>query len=202
MDAAPVLLADIGGTNARFALARLDPTVLDRDSIRTYAVADFPSLADAAAHYRDETGTHVARAVMAVAGRVEGDTARLTNHPWVISASRVREALGLESLHLVNDFVAQSMAIRLLQPDDVVPIGASVPQNFFAVSTASSIAPSGGIGVSAVVTSGCRSSSVAVRRIARSSGAMRSRLQPVAWSAMASSSSSWKSSVACASPRV
>ena len=55
MDAAPVLLADIGGTNARFAQARLDPASLEHDSIRTYAVADFPSLADAAAR-ADLTG--------------------------------------------------------------------------------------------------------------------------------------------------
>jgi glucokinase len=162
MDAAPVLLADIGGTNARFALARLDPTVLDRDSIRTYAVADFPSLADAAAHYRDETGTHVTRAVMAVAGRVEGDTARLTNHPWVISASRVREALGLESLHLVNDFVAQSMAIRLLQPDDVVPIGASAwPTSSWSTPSAGArtfavVGPGTGLGVGGLLVRGGR----------------------------------------------
>ena len=52
-----VLLADIGGTNARFALA--DPAsavpLLD-DSVREFVVADFPSLADAAQHYLDETG--------------------------------------------------------------------------------------------------------------------------------------------------
>ena len=47
----------------------------------------------------------------------------MTNQAWVISASRVRDALGLRALHLVNDFVAQSMAIRLLQGDDVVAIG-------------------------------------------------------------------------------
>ena len=131
MDPTPVLLADIGGTNARFALARpAQPSALDHDSIRTYAVADFPSLAAAAAHYLEGmqaagVQAHPARAVMAVAGRVDGDIARMTNHAWVISASRVREALGLDALWLVNDFVAQSMAIRLLRPDDVVAVGAA-----------------------------------------------------------------------------
>src|SRR5881392_994341 len=98
MDTGPVLLGDIGGTNARFALACFDDTpTLDDESIRTHAVADFPSLAAAASHYLDETGAKVARAVLAVAGRVDGDVARLTNHPWVISASRVREALRLDA---------------------------------------------------------------------------------------------------------
>jgi len=157
MDAAPVLLADIGGTNARFALARLDPAALQHDSIRTYAVADFPSLADAAAHYLAETGAHVARAVMAVAGRVDGDVARLTNHPWVISASRVREALGLDALHLVNDFVAQSMAIRLLQPEDVVPIGASAWTTPSAGDrTFAAVGPGTGLGVGGLLVRGGR----------------------------------------------
>lgn len=157
MDAGPVLLADIGGTNARFAFARLAPAVLLHDSIRTYAVADFPSLADAAAHYLAETGVHVARAVMAVAGRVDGDIARLTNHPWVISASRVREALGLDALHLVNDFVAQSMAIGLLQPEDVVPIGASAWNTPSAGDrTFAAVGPGTGLGVGGLLVRGGR----------------------------------------------
>ena len=67
-----VLLADIGGTNARFALA--DPAsavpLLD-DSVREFVVADFPSLADAAQHYLDETGATAQNGVFAVAGRVD-----------------------------------------------------------------------------------------------------------------------------------
>ncbi|MFL6592036.1 MAG: glucokinase [Luteimonas sp.] len=156
METGPVLLGDIGGTNARFALARFThaPT-LDHDSIRTYPVADFPSLAAAAAHYLEETSVKVVRAVLAVAGRVDGDVARMTNHPWVVSANRVREALGLDALHLVNDFVAQSMAVRLLRPQDVVPLGAAAwappapGARTFAV-----IGPGTGLGVGGVLVRG------------------------------------------------
>ena len=122
---ATLLIADIGGTNARFALA--DPhaaTPLLDDSVREFAVADFPSLADAARHYLDQAGAHADRGVFAVAGRVDGDEARITNHPWVISRSRTREMLGFDQVHLLNDFAAQAMAIRLFGPDDVVRIGA------------------------------------------------------------------------------
>lgn len=118
------LLADIGGTNARFALARqdaIDPLLMD--SVREFAVADFPSLADAARHYLDTTGATAQNGVFAVAGRVDGDEARITNHPWVISASRTSYALGLDSVRLVNDFAAQAMGASLLQPKDVVPVG-------------------------------------------------------------------------------
>ncbi len=121
---ADALLADIGGTNARFALARPgDAAPLQMDSVREFAVADFPSLAHAAEHYLRSTDVSAATGVFAVAGRVDGDEARITNHPWVISAARTRDALGLTSLQLINDFTAQSMAVSLYTPDDVVPIG-------------------------------------------------------------------------------
>ena len=121
---ASALLADIGGTNARFALADTTAAApLLEGSVREYAVADFASLPDAARHYLDESGARVSSAVMAVAGRVDGDEARITNHPWVISIRRTCAALQLQRMRLVNDFTAQSMAILALQPHDVVALG-------------------------------------------------------------------------------
>lgn len=119
-----VLLADIGGTNARFALA---DTSADNpflaDSTREYVVAEFPSLADAAKHYLDETGSKARNGVFAVAGRVDGDEARITNHPWVIKVPRMRATLGFEGIKLINDFAAQAMAVSLLGPEDVAQVG-------------------------------------------------------------------------------
>jgi glucokinase len=124
MDASHVLLADIGGTNARFALADpAAPTPLVEGSAREYVVADFASLADAARAYLDATGAKANGMVAAVAGRIDGDEARITNFPWVISARRTSRALGLERMRLVNDFTAQSMAVLALRPDDVSAIG-------------------------------------------------------------------------------
>jgi len=124
---APILLADIGGTNARFALA--DPSAaqpLLSETIAEFAVANFPSLADAARHYLDVSQAAdlgINHAVFAVAGRVDGSQARITNHPWVISRERTCHQLGFERIELTNDFVAQSMAVPLLQAGDVTPIG-------------------------------------------------------------------------------
>lgn len=145
-----VLLADIGGTNARFALAQPDAAMpLQMDSVREFAVAQFPSLAEAARHYLELTGASAQRAVFAVAGRVDGDEARITNHPWVISRRRTGEALGLRQVELVNDFAAQAMAIPLLAPSDVVPIGAVgwQPEQSGADRTYAIIGPGTGLGV-------------------------------------------------------
>ena len=154
-----VLLADIGGTNARFALADIRAAApLLTDSIRGFAVADFPSLADAAQHYLDESsireyGASVKHGVFAVAGRVDGDEARITNHPWVISLSRTRAALGFDEIRLVNDFAAQAMAIPMLGHADVVSIGSTswVPEPQAAACTYAVIGPGTGLGVGALL---------------------------------------------------
>ena len=151
---APVLLADIGGTNARFALADAAAAMpLREDSIRAYRVDDFGSLADAAAHHLRATGAKPGSAVLAVAGRVDGDEARMTNHPWVVSAERVRQALGLESVRLVNDFVAQSASVRLLGEADVAAIGATnrIETAGDAPRTFAVLGPGTGLGVGALV---------------------------------------------------
>ena len=149
-----VLLADIGGTNARFALAdtALATPVLV-DSVEGFAVADFPSLADAARHYLEQTGARAQNGVFAVAGRVDGDEARITNHPWVISLSRTRMALEFDGLRLVNDFAAQAMAVSLLSAADVVPIGGAswspAPAN--CDRTYAVIGPGTGLGVGGLI---------------------------------------------------
>ena len=152
-----VLLADIGGTNARFALA--DPALAQPllvDSVRKYPVTAFPSLGDAARLYLEQVhgDEGVRQGVFAVAGRVEGDEARITNHPWVISRTRTMRVLQLESLQLVNDFAAQAMAILLLQREDVVPIGSAdwtPDEDTSRDRTYAVIGPGTGLGVGALI---------------------------------------------------
>ena len=155
-----VLLADIGGTNARFALADVEAAEpLVAESVREFAVADFPSLGDAARHYLDAIAPTalddggIRRGVFAVAGRVDGDEARITNHPWVISRSRVQQALGFDDLRLINDFAAQAMSIVLLRGDALVPIGgaAAVPFDARIERNYAVIGPGTGLGVGALV---------------------------------------------------
>lgn len=122
---APTLLVDLGGTNVRFGVA--DPArdkPLIKDSIRRYRVAEHDSLVSTARQYLADTGLTVHRAIVAAAGRiVDGETVKVTNNPWAISAHQTASALGLEYVHLVNDFAAQSMAVTLLQGDDLVDVG-------------------------------------------------------------------------------
>lgn len=159
MSGVRALVADIGGTNARFALvdaprsARELRAPLDADSVRAFPVKDFPSLALAARHYLESVGAEADHGVFAVAGRVAGGEARITNHPWVISAERTRAALGFGSLRLINDFAAQAMAITLLTQADVAGVGGDGwrPAPLSEDRTYAVIGPGTGLGVGALI---------------------------------------------------
>ena len=123
-----VLLADLGGTNIRFALADAATAMpLRDDSIRRYRVDGFPSLAQAARGYLDEIGSGARSGVFAVAGRVDGDSVRITNHPWTIGIEATRAALGMDNLIVKNDFEAMAHSLLLLAPTDLRSIGPARP---------------------------------------------------------------------------
>jgi glucokinase len=154
MSAARVLLADVGGTHVRFALAAPANTQpLLGDSIRHYHVADFATFTDVALAYLGETGAHPHNGVFAFAGPVGGDEVRMTNHPWAISRSSVRAKLAFASLHFVNDFAAMSLCIALLGERDVHVIGSPGAPRLGATSgqTFAVLGPGTGLGVGALL---------------------------------------------------
>ncbi len=116
-----VLVADIGGTNARFALADLDcgkrPQLHDEQK---FSADRFASLQQAARHYlASVTGrARIARAAIAVACPVTGDEIRLTNRAWSFSRRELQSALALDELLVVNDFGAAARSIPALRQDE------------------------------------------------------------------------------------
>jgi glucokinase len=136
------LLADVGGTNVRFALS-IDGG--DPDRTEQFAVADFAEFELAAAAYLSQAGLSPRDGVFAVAGTVHDGLVHLTNHPWKISAEGSADALGLKSVRLVNDFTAIALAVRHLAPNDLEKIGggSGVDDSNIAV-----LGPGTGLGVS------------------------------------------------------
>ncbi len=121
------LVADIGGTNARFALVDLDDNqAVELLAQRTLPTIDYPNLSDAAKHYLDTTEFEKANVVsgsFAVAGAIDGDWFEMTNNPWAFSVRAVCKDLGFQQLHLLNDFGAIAWAIPGLTADEFVAIG-------------------------------------------------------------------------------
>ncbi len=113
------LIADIGGTNARFALADEHGTV--RHSIRL-ATSAFPSLAEAAteALARLDACEPIAAAVIAIAAPVVGRTARMTNGSWVVDGHALAARFGWQSWRVINDFAAIAHAVPQLAADGLL----------------------------------------------------------------------------------
>jgi glucokinase len=148
----PVLLADVGGTNVRFALAdplRAQPLL--PDSIRRYRVVDFATFTDAALAYLGECGVRARRGVFAFAGQVRDGEVQVTNHSWSVSRERVRAELALASAVFVNDFAAMSLCVPLLGAGEVHRIGDAPPSSLQGTRTFAVVGPGTGLGVGALL---------------------------------------------------
>ncbi|MCB2113151.1 MAG: glucokinase [Parvularculaceae bacterium] len=140
------LVADIGGTNARFAIYSGAPNKLDM--IREYRVADFATIEDAATAYLDTIAQKPRSACFAVAAPVGGDEIAFTNSHWRFRPDDLKSALGLARFTAVNDFYALAAG------------AADFPDNYFAPVKAGAgdaaapilvVGPGTGFGVSLIV---------------------------------------------------
>jgi glucokinase len=107
-----LFVADIGGTHARFMLARADGDTLRAIDEATLSVADYAVPEQACEAFLSRfSGTRPDRACLAVAGPVEGRCARLTNAPWQFDADRIASALAIDDVRLCNDFEAAAYGV-------------------------------------------------------------------------------------------
>ncbi|GAB3626235.1 Glucokinase [Pandoraea terrae] len=154
----PRLLADIGGTNARFAL-ELAPGELTE--IRDYVCDDYAGVAEVILAYLASVESSasaaglppVCHAAIAIANPIEGDEVRMTNRPWHFSIEATRRALRFETLLVVNDFTALAMALPYLNSKQLRQVGggAARPNGVLGL-----LGPGTGVGVSGLIPAGDR----------------------------------------------
>ncbi|WP_240506346.1 glucokinase [Thermoactinospora rubra] len=138
----PWLVADIGGTNARFGLVR-EPGARPT-GVRVLPVADYPTLPDAVADYLGRLGgVRPGAACVAVAGPVDGHAYRLTNAHWTGSV----EDLRLPYAVLINDFEALAASLPHLEPGDLASLGGPEPGH----GVKAVLGPGTGLGVAGLV---------------------------------------------------
>ncbi len=146
----PLLVGDVGGTNARFGLlmkAGEQPV-----SVKVFPCADFSNIAEAVENYLSGIAAQrPKRAAIAVATAVTGDRVRMTNHVWQFSIEETRRLLKLNQLEVINDFTALAMALPLLELDEVTKTGGGgpVPDTPIALLGAGT-----GLGVSGLIPGG------------------------------------------------
>jgi glucokinase len=121
----PLLVCDIGGTNARFALAR-EPGAALRPGprLKTTGFASFEAALAVAVAAFDAKPRSL---IVCAAGPVAGRSVKLTNANWSIEGGRVAAELGFSQGLLLNDFEAQALALPSLQPGWTTPIGPPLP---------------------------------------------------------------------------
>lgn len=147
------IVADIGGTNARFACVTAAGGV---GQVQTLLVADHRDVVEATRAYlaslapaRVSTvaSVRVQHAVFAVASPVSGDEVRLTNGPWTFSRRKVMAELGLKTLRVINDFEALALSLPHLGAHQIRPWAAApTPSGMLAVVGAGT-----GLGVAGVL---------------------------------------------------
>jgi glucokinase len=118
----PVLIGDIGGTNARFAI------IVEREAppqdLPLVATADFPDFEAAVQDFvLTHTGLRPRAAVIDIAGPITGETAKITNADWVIRPAETIRRTGLEDIVLFNDFEALALALPSLVSGDLAFLG-------------------------------------------------------------------------------
>lgn len=148
MTAGPLLVGDVGGTNARFALARMiegRPTLEHFDS---FPAEIHPTFLEGVKAFLDGCEVRPTGGVVAVAGPVADGAIDLTNSPWRVSEAEL-QTLGLNPVRLINDFEVLAWAAPLIPETELAAIGgpaAGAPD-----ATIALLGPGTGFGVSALV---------------------------------------------------
>ncbi len=102
------LVADIGGTNARFSLNAANGQL---HSLKTLPKSRYTSLEAAVRAYLADCGEAVQAAAIAIVNPVSGDRICMTNHHWAFSITDLRQRMGWSCLEVLNDFTMQALAV-------------------------------------------------------------------------------------------
>jgi glucokinase len=143
-----LLVGDVGGTNARFALARMEGGQIVLDHHESFPAEQYPTFLSGVKAFIDGCGTRPSGGVIAVAGPVEDGAIDLTNSPWAVSETELA-TLGLDPVKLINDFEALAWGAPVIPSEDLEKLGG--PDAGDPHSTVAVLGPGTGFGVSALI---------------------------------------------------
>jgi len=148
-----LLAGDIGATKTALAIFSLDSGPRAPLVEATFHSANYPSLEAVVRAFLAQTSLRIDRASFGVAGPIVSGRVVLTNLPWVLDETQLREALGLSSVRLLNDLESLAHAVPLLERADVhvLQTGEAVPGGAIAV-----IAPGTALGEAFLIWDGSR----------------------------------------------
>jgi glucokinase len=147
-DRFPLLVGDIGGTNARFGWVRHAGAPLS--DVTSVLCAEYPRPEDAARNYLDRFQADVrpSHAAIAIAGAVSRGPIKVTNSHWVLERDAFARHIGSGAIDVFNDFEAVALVLPHLAPADYRLVGAALPNLAHPMGV---IGPGTGLGVGGVV---------------------------------------------------
>ncbi len=146
----PILVGDLGGTNARFAV--IEHAGAETGAPQIVRTADFATIDNAIdAAVIGRLGIQPVSALLAIAGPVMGDEIPLTNCPWVVKPKAMASTVGFRDVMVLNDFEAQALAVVALGDHHLEKIGGGT-----ALANAGRVVlgPGTGLGVAGLIRSG------------------------------------------------
>ena len=146
-DTAPLLVGDVGGTNARFALARMVNGRPVLEHHESFPAERYPTFLKGVAAFIDGCAIKPTGGVIAVAGPVTDGEIDLTNSPWRVSEAAL-QTLGLNPVRLINDFEALAWGAPLVDSPELATLGG--PSEGDPHAALAVLGPGTGFGVSAL----------------------------------------------------
>lgn len=127
-----ILAGDIGGTNTRLALFRVNaigalPGQLTADVSQVYPSRSFASFAEIIDQFLRDHPAPIRSACLGIAGPVDGSRSKATNLPWILDAGTLATQFGFEHISLINDLLANAHGIRALAPGDLLTVSPGRP---------------------------------------------------------------------------
>ncbi|MBW2942235.1 glucokinase [Zhongshania aquimaris] len=150
-----MLVADIGGTNARFGV--YDQAEEELAFVKSYRVVEHQRFEEALSHFVDDViglglwHPYPMHVCLAVACPIDGDLLSFTNSPWQVDRLLVSKFLGNAPTKLINDFTAVGYAVSNLKLEDWLEIH---PGEAFRDKPIAILGPGTGLGVSTLIPLG------------------------------------------------
>lgn len=123
-----MLVGDIGGTHARLAIAQVHSDSCSLLNRRDYDSAPYDGLAPIVERFQQDVNERLQHACFAVPCPVGAGVCHMPNLGWQLDPARVADELGMEDVHIINDFDAQGHALAVLHPGDFAVLQQGSPR--------------------------------------------------------------------------
>jgi len=140
------VVADVGGTNIRLAVCELETGQLTQ--VKEFPCAQFDGLEVAVKQYIDSLSEKVTDICIGIACPVDKNQVEMTNLSWSFSKQALKQSLQLNSLYLINDYTAISLAVPFLSDQEKIKIGGGEP---IVDGVTAVFGPGTGLGVSHII---------------------------------------------------